>query len=148
MAFRFPITGHGEAPREADLLGDLPAALQYRQPNCDIAVLKDALQEAGQLYVQLASGAPMGFLDVGGGLGVDYDGSRSATAASTNYSAELRQRRGRHHPRMLRTPGCDVPTLQRKRPCHRQPFLGAGVQRAGPKRLNHPSIPRRWMAKP
>jgi arginine decarboxylase len=30
----------------------------------------------------------MGFLDVGGGLGVDYDGSRTATAASTNYSLQ------------------------------------------------------------
>ena len=30
----------------------------------------------------------MGFLDVGGGLGIDYDGSRTATAASTNYSLQ------------------------------------------------------------
>ena len=55
----------------------------------DIAVLKEALQEVGQLYVQLvALGAPMGYLDVGGGLGVDYDGSCTATAASTNYSLQ------------------------------------------------------------
>ena len=55
----------------------------------DIAVLKEALQEMGQLYVQLVSlGAPMGYLDVGGGLGVDYDGSCTATAASTNYSLQ------------------------------------------------------------
>ena len=55
----------------------------------DIAVLKEALQEMGQLYVQLvALGAPMGYLDVGGGLGVDYDGSCTATAASTNYSLQ------------------------------------------------------------
>ena len=33
-------------------------------------------------------GAPMGFLDVGGGLGIDYDGSRIASAASTNYSLQ------------------------------------------------------------
>jgi arginine decarboxylase len=55
----------------------------------DIAVVKDALQEASRLYVELhALGAPMGYLDVGGGLGIDYDGSRTATAASTNYSLQ------------------------------------------------------------
>ena len=79
-----------EALRDADLLGDL-RLLHFHvgsQIN-DIAVLKDALQEAGQIYVQLAQlGAPMGYLDVGGGLGIDYDGSRTATAASTNYSLQ------------------------------------------------------------
>ncbi|CAK6690212.1 biosynthetic arginine decarboxylase [Synechococcus sp. BA-124 BA4] len=79
-----------EALRQADLLGEL-RLLHFHvgsQIN-DIAVLKDALQEAGQIYVQLAElGAPMGYLDVGGGLGIDYDGSRTATAASTNYSLQ------------------------------------------------------------
>ena len=55
----------------------------------DIAVLKDALQEAAQIYIELNRlGAPMGTLNVGGGLGVDYDGSRTATSASTNYSLQ------------------------------------------------------------
>lgn len=79
-----------EALRAAGLLSDL-RLLHFHigsQIN-DIAVLKDALQEAGQLYVELTRlGAPMGFLDVGGGLGIDYDGSRTATAASTNYSLQ------------------------------------------------------------
>jgi arginine decarboxylase len=79
-----------EALRGAGLLADL-RLLHFHigsQIN-DIAVLKDALQEAGQLYVELTRlGAPMGFLDVGGGLGIDYDGSRTATAASTNYSLQ------------------------------------------------------------
>ena len=79
-----------EALRAADLLGEL-RLLHFHvgsQIN-DIAVLKDALQEAGQIYVELTKlGAPMGYLDVGGGLGVDYDGSRTATAASTNYSLQ------------------------------------------------------------
>jgi arginine decarboxylase len=79
-----------EALREAGLLNDL-RLLHFHvgsQIN-DIGVLKDALQEAGQIYVELTKlGAPMGYLDVGGGLGVDYDGSRTATAASTNYSLQ------------------------------------------------------------
>ncbi len=79
-----------ERLREADLLADL-RLLHFHigsQIN-DIAVLKDALQEAGQIYAELTRlGAPMGFLDVGGGLGIDYDGSRTASAASTNYSLQ------------------------------------------------------------
>jgi arginine decarboxylase len=79
-----------EALRQAGLLPDL-RLLHFHigsQIN-DIAVLKDALQEAGQIYVELQRlGAPMGFLDVGGGLGIDYDGSRTATTASTNYSLQ------------------------------------------------------------
>ncbi|WP_216906640.1 biosynthetic arginine decarboxylase [Synechococcus sp. CCY 0621] len=79
-----------ERLREVGLLDDL-RLLHFHigsQIN-DIAVLKDALQEAGQIYAELTRlGAPMGFLDVGGGLGIDYDGSRTATAASTNYSLQ------------------------------------------------------------
>lgn len=79
-----------EALRQAELLPDL-RLLHFHigsQIN-DIAVLKDALQEAGQIYVELIRlGAPMGYLDVGGGLGIDYDGSRTATTASTNYSLQ------------------------------------------------------------
>jgi len=79
-----------EALRAANLLGEL-RLLHFHvgsQIN-DIAVLKDALQEAGQIYASLTRlGAPMGYLDVGGGLGVDYDGSRTATAASKNYSLQ------------------------------------------------------------
>ena len=79
-----------ERLRETGLLADL-RLLHFHigsQIN-DIAVLKDALQEAGQIYAELTRlGAPMGFLDVGGGLGIDYDGSRTASAASTNYSLQ------------------------------------------------------------
>ena len=79
-----------EALRDAELLGEL-RLLHFHvgsQIN-DIAVVKDALQEASRIYVELHKlGAPMGYLDVGGGLGIDYDGSRTATAASTNYSLQ------------------------------------------------------------
>jgi arginine decarboxylase len=54
-----------------------------------ISVIKDALREASQIYVELARlGANMQFLDVGGGLGVDYDGSKSNSAASKNYNMQ------------------------------------------------------------
>lgn len=79
-----------EALREAGLLEEL-RLLHFHvgsQIN-DIGVVKDALQEASRIYVELHKlGAPMGYLDVGGGLGIDYDGSRTATAASTNYSLQ------------------------------------------------------------
>ncbi|NEP61367.1 MAG: biosynthetic arginine decarboxylase, partial [Symploca sp. SIO2G7] len=52
-----------------------------------ISVIKDALREACQIYVELAKlGANMQYLDVGGGLGVDYNGSKTNVPASKNYS--------------------------------------------------------------
>ena len=54
-----------------------------------ISVIKDALREACQIYVELSAlGAKMGFLDVGGGLGIDYDGSKTNFYASKNYSIQ------------------------------------------------------------
>ena len=55
----------------------------------DIAIIKDALQEASQIFVELAKlGAPMKYIDVGGGLGIDYDGSKTTFSSSTNYSLQ------------------------------------------------------------
>ncbi|MBW4581608.1 MAG: biosynthetic arginine decarboxylase [Tildeniella nuda ZEHNDER 1965/U140] len=54
-----------------------------------IAVVKTAIQEASQIYVELAKlGADMKYLDVGGGLGVDYDGSKTNFYASKNYNIQ------------------------------------------------------------
>ncbi|MGF1513249.1 MAG: biosynthetic arginine decarboxylase [Elainellaceae cyanobacterium] len=54
-----------------------------------ISVIKDALREACQIYVELAKlGATMGYLDVGGGLGIDYDGSKTNFHASKNYTTQ------------------------------------------------------------
>jgi arginine decarboxylase len=54
-----------------------------------ISVIKDALREAGQIYVELARlGANMQYIDVGGGLGVDYDGSQTNFHASKNYNIQ------------------------------------------------------------
>jgi arginine decarboxylase len=53
----------------------------------DIGVIKRAVREAARFYAKLAiMGHPMQFLDVGGGLGVDYDGSRTASDSSMNYT--------------------------------------------------------------
>jgi len=54
-----------------------------------ISVVKEALREASQIYVELVKlGAAMGYLDVGGGLAVDYDGSKTSFYASKNYSIQ------------------------------------------------------------
>lgn len=51
-----------------------------------IIPIKNALQEASHIYVELARmGCKMGYLDVGGGLAIDYDGSKTDFHASTNY---------------------------------------------------------------
>jgi arginine decarboxylase len=55
----------------------------------DIRVVKYALSELAHLYVELVKlGAPMGTLDLGGGLGVDYDGTQSASDSSMNYTLD------------------------------------------------------------
>ena len=54
-----------------------------------IRSFKNALKEASRIYVELhAMGAPMKYFDVGGGLGVDYDGSRTNFASSVNYTID------------------------------------------------------------
>jgi len=55
----------------------------------DILTVKKAVQEASRFYAKLHKiGFPVEYMDVGGGLGVDYDGSRSAFDSSTNYSLQ------------------------------------------------------------
>ncbi len=55
----------------------------------NIITIKNAVVEATRFYCQLAQmGFPMGYLDVGGGLGIDYDGSRTNFESSMNYSME------------------------------------------------------------
>ncbi|MBD5266536.1 MAG: biosynthetic arginine decarboxylase [Duncaniella sp.] len=52
--------------------------------------IKTAIREAAQFYVQLTQmGFDIDFMDIGGGLGVDYDGTRnSASGSSMNYSIQ------------------------------------------------------------
>src|SRR5688572_23795382 len=55
----------------------------------NIRNVKNALREVGRFYVEVVrQGAPLQYLDVGGGLGVDYDGSQTNFASSMNYTTE------------------------------------------------------------
>jgi arginine decarboxylase len=55
----------------------------------DIRYIKAGLQEVARFYAELrALGVDVTHVDVGGGLGVDYDGSNSTSNASVNYSLQ------------------------------------------------------------
>src|SRR6266513_5137304 len=55
----------------------------------DISTIKRAVREAARYYAKIAKlGHELEYLDVGGGLGVDYDGSGSDFDSSTNYSLQ------------------------------------------------------------
>ena len=55
----------------------------------NIRIIKGALNEAARVYTELAKmGAGLEYLDVGGGLGVDYDGSRTNFESSMNYTLD------------------------------------------------------------
>ncbi len=83
-----------------------------------IRMIKNALREAGQFYVHLKkSGYKIDFFDVGGGLGVDYDGTNSMRASSANYSiqeyvndvifniADVCEKHGLEHPNVINESG-------------------------------------------
>jgi arginine decarboxylase len=55
----------------------------------NIRIVKAALNEAARVYVELAkAGAGLKYLDVGGGLGIDYDGSQTNFESSVNYTLQ------------------------------------------------------------
>ena len=55
----------------------------------NIRIVKGALNEAARVYTELVkAGAGLEYLDVGGGLGVDYDGSQTNFESSVNYTLE------------------------------------------------------------
>jgi len=55
----------------------------------DILIIKRAVREAARYYAKLRKmGQPIEYLDVGGGLAIDYDGSRSTFHSSMNYTLE------------------------------------------------------------
>ena len=54
----------------------------------DIKRIKNAMREAARTYAKIRKmGIPIQFLDVGGGMAVDYDGSRTSFESSANYNA-------------------------------------------------------------
>jgi arginine decarboxylase len=79
-----------EELRRRDRLSSL-ALLHFHMGSQITAIrgLKEATQEAGRLYGELVRlGAPLRYLDVGGGCGVDYDGTQSTNASSVNYDLQ------------------------------------------------------------
>ncbi|WP_437817817.1 biosynthetic arginine decarboxylase [Sorangium sp. So ce1078] len=55
----------------------------------DILIIKRAVREATRYYAKLRKmGQRIEYIDVGGGLAIDYDGSRSTFHSSMNYSVE------------------------------------------------------------
>ena len=84
----------------------------------DIRRIKSAVREAAQTYVQLRKlGAQMNYLNLGGGLAVDYDGSQTVFYASANYTlseyaedlvyvvAEVTKAGGEPHPTLVTESG-------------------------------------------
>ena len=54
----------------------------------DIKRIKNAMKEAARTYAKIHQmGVPIQYLDVGGGMAVDYDGSRTSFESSANYNA-------------------------------------------------------------
>ncbi|MHC1630981.1 MAG: biosynthetic arginine decarboxylase [Methanotrichaceae archaeon] len=54
----------------------------------DIRTIKDAVTEASRIYAKIRKVADIEYFNVGGGLGIDYDGSKTPSSASTNYSLQ------------------------------------------------------------
>ncbi len=55
----------------------------------DIKRIKNAMKEAARVYSKIRKiGVPIEYLDVGGGMAVDYDGSKTSFESSANYNAQ------------------------------------------------------------
>ena len=55
----------------------------------NIRSIRDGVREACRFYIELVGeGAPLGYIDLGGGLAIDYDGTSSTSGHSRNYSVQ------------------------------------------------------------
>jgi len=79
----------------------------------DLADIGRGMAEAARYYVELVrAGAPLRVLDVGGGLGVDYEGSASRHYCSMNYSVQAYAREVLSHiQQRCREHGLDEPLV-------------------------------------
>jgi arginine decarboxylase len=81
------VVDHLRAERMLDCLHMLHYHVGSQIPN--IRSVRAAASEACRVYVDLVKeGAAMGIINVGGGLAVDYDGSRTNFASSSNYAID------------------------------------------------------------
>ena len=108
-----------------------------------IIPVKNAMREASQIYVELMKmGCKMSFLDVGGGLAVDYDGSKTDFPRLDELRPQgVRIRRGRGHSGGMREgERAAADHRQRERTLDRRLSVGAGLRCAGrrPRRLRRP----------
>ena len=72
-------------------LSDRPVLLHFHIGSqiTEIRKVKNAVLEAGRIYAKLRKrGVAIEYLDVGGGLGIDYDGSKTSSDASMNYTVQ------------------------------------------------------------
>lgn len=76
---------------ESEGMGDCLKLLHFHIGSqlTDIRSVKEAIAEGGRIYAELhRMGFALEYVDVGGGLGIDYDGSKSTNDSSRNYSME------------------------------------------------------------
>lgn len=77
--------------KQQDMLGCLKMIhFHMGSQICDIRNLKNALNELAHIYTEMRrlGATSLDTIDIGGGLGVDYDGSQSSSDSSMNYSIE------------------------------------------------------------
>ncbi len=72
-------------------LGERAALLHFHIGSqiTDIRKIKNAVREASRIYAKVRKhGVDISYLNVGGGLGIDYDGSKTSSDASVNYAVQ------------------------------------------------------------